>query len=135
MLETILGLILPGLTEILKRIIPDPEKAAEAQAQITALLYQNQQAIMTAMKDVMVADASSQDSYASRARPTVVYWSMGTITLIAGLGVFGAADPVITALAHVPDKLWDLMTVGIGAYILGRTGEKVAQGFFNKGAK
>jgi hypothetical protein len=26
----------------------------------------------------------------------------------------------------LPDRLWDLMTVGVGGYVVGRTGEKIA---------
>jgi hypothetical protein len=27
----------------------------------------------------------------------------------------------------LPDRLWDLMTLGVGGYVVGRTGEKITQ--------
>ena len=125
MYASLLSLLLPGIIEILKRVIPDPAAQAEAEKSVTALLLENQAAIVTAAKDVMVADSASGDAYTSRARPTVVYWSLGAISLIAVLAIFGGAAPVLGAFQQVPDKLWDLMTYGIGAYMLGRSGEKM----------
>ncbi len=123
---SIISLLLPGIMDILKRVIPDPAQQAEVQKSLTEMLLANQGAIVTAAKDVMVADSASGDAFTSRARPTVVYWSLGCISLIALLSLVGYADPMLGAFKQVPDKLWDLMTYGIGAYMLGRSGEKIA---------
>lgn len=127
---SVLSLLLPAIIEILKRVIPDPDKIAEAQRSIEELLIQNQGKVFEAMQAVMVADSSSGDKFTSRARPTIVYWSVIMITLICSLGIFGAAGPVLDALNMVPESLWNLMTYGIGAYVLGRTGEKIAGDYF-----
>jgi hypothetical protein len=46
------------------------------------------------------------------------------ITLIAFLGIFNLATPVVSALTGVPDYFWQLMTVGIGAFSVTRGIEK-----------
>ncbi len=127
---SILNLLLPAIVEVLKRVIPDADKVEEARRSIEAMLIQNQGKMFEAMQAVMVADSTSGDKFTSRARPTIVYWSVIMITLICGLGIFGAASPVLDALNMVPESLWNLMTYGIGAYVLGRTGEKIAGDYF-----
>jgi hypothetical protein len=63
---------------------------------------------------------------------TVVYWSMISVTAIAVLAMIGHADPVLAAFTKVPDQLWDMMTYGIGAYMIGRSGEKIVTSAFRK---
>jgi hypothetical protein len=94
--------------------LPDPAQIEQVRKEITQLLLENQATIFSASKDVMVADASSGDAFTSRARPTVVYWSMISVTAIAVLAMIGHADPILAAFAKAPDKLWDMMTYGIG---------------------
>lgn len=126
LIKTIIEYIMP----VIAKLIPDQDKLAEIQGQLEGKLLDNQAGLFKSMSDVMIADSSSVDKYTSRARPTVVYWSVGAITIIAVLGLFDMAGPVLEALKAVPEKLWDLMTYGIGAYVLGRTGEKLADGYF-----
>ena len=37
----------------------------------------------------------------------------------------GSSDDTQAALSRVPGELWMLITVGMGGYIIGRTGEKM----------
>jgi hypothetical protein len=46
--------------------------------------------------------------------------------------MIGHADPVLAAFTKVPDQLWDMMTYGIGAYMIGRSGEKIVTSAFRK---
>lgn len=130
-MTAIITMLLPMITEVLRRIIPDQEKLQEARSEIEKALVENQAALMQAMSAVMVADSQSTDKFTSRARPLVVYWSLCLITVVATLGAFGMAQPILDALTTVPEKLWDLMTYGIGAFVLGRTVEKSITNFRN----
>lgn len=123
MLE-IIPSILNVLGPILNRIIPDPQKQAELQLEMTKALLDKDSGILNAMKDVMVADTQQDDKFTKRARPSVVYWSMGMVTVIGIAGVFNHAGPVIAALQAVPSDLYNLMTVGIGAFGVSRGIEK-----------
>ena len=120
----IITALLPLITKVFERAIPDPAERAKAQQEMTSILLENQGKIFDGMKEVMAADAKSESPLTRNARPIVVYWSLGVITLIVIGGVFGFAAPILDALKDIPDKLWDLMTYGIGAYVLGRSAEK-----------
>jgi hypothetical protein len=46
-----------------------------------------------------------------------VFWCPGCMTWIVVVApLFGLVDPTLNALKAVPDNLWNVMLVGIGAY-------------------
>jgi Holin of 3TMs, for gene-transfer release len=120
----IITALLPLITKVFDKAIADPSERAKAQEEVTKALLENQATIFEGMKAVMVADAQAESPLTRNARPIVVYWSLSVISLIVVAAAFGFAGPILDALKAVPDKLWDLMTYGIGAYVLGRSAEK-----------
>ena len=128
MIDTILKL----LDKALERFLPDPAQRDELKAEISKSLSEGAGEIAKAARDVMVADGANDDAYTRRARPTVVYWSVSFITAIAGLGSVEMAGPLLNTLNQVPKELWDVMYVGIGAYVLARSGEKIADTVWGK---
>lgn len=127
MWATLIPVLLPFIMKALEKILPDQDARDQAQKDITMALVENQGALNNAMKDVMVADSQSGDPYTSRARPTIVYWSLTVVSLIMVFSILGFADPLLNALNSIPGKMWDLITVGIGAYVLCRSGEKMME--------
>lgn len=119
-ITAILELIMP----IISRIVPDKTKQAELQLELNKVLTEQSGKIYESMKDVMVADASSESPYTRSARPTIVYWSLGLISLVVVLAPFGYDQLIIAALTKVPSDLWNLMTYSVGAFVLGRSVEK-----------
>lgn len=128
----IITALLPLITKVFDKAIADPNERAKAQEEVTKALLENQAAIFEGMKAVMVADAQSESPLTRNARPIVVYWSLSVISLIVFAAAFGFAGPILDALKAVPDKLWDLMTYGIGAYVLGRSAEKAVTNWRGK---
>lgn len=120
------GDITKTVGDVLGKFIPDANVKLQAQEEMQKVLAESQKAQYDAMAQVMSADSASDSKYTKNARPTVVYWSLAMITGIAVAGFFGHATPVITALAAAPDKLYDMITYGIGIYAAGRSTEKVA---------
>lgn len=128
MIKTIAEII-NSLIPILMRIIPDPDKRLDVQNQIEQALINSQAKIYDSMKEVMVADSSSESGYTRAARPTIVYWSLGLISLVVILAPFGYDGAIIQSLKSVPSDLWNLMTYSVGAFVLGRSVEKSAGNF------
>lgn len=117
----LVSLILP----VVDKLIPDPVKRAEAQKEIIKTISGSEDRIYDAMKEVMVADSTSDSKYTKNARPTLVYWSLGMVSLIIFLAPFGYDKSILLSLSKVPSELWQLMTVGVGLFTLGRSGEKI----------
>lgn len=117
----LVSLILP----VVDKLIPDPVKRAEAQKEIIKTISGSEDRIYDAMKEVMVADSTSDSKYTKNARPTLVYWSLGMVSLIIFLAPFGYDKSILLSLSKIPAELWQLMTVGVGLFTLGRSGEKI----------
>lgn len=113
-----------AISNVLTRIIPDPNVAAQLQADLTKALFDKESGVLNASKEVMVADAAQDDKYTKRARPTVVYWSLTLVTYITVMASFGHATAIVSALQTVPSDLYNMMMVGIGAFGLSRGVEK-----------
>lgn len=120
MILDIIKLVLP----VFDRLIPDVNAREKAKEELTKTLLENQTAIMSAMKDTMAADAASESWLTRSARPIVVMWSLGMITWVVLSPIFNLQTATLTALSGVPDSLWNLVSVGIGGYMLARTVEK-----------
>lgn len=82
------------------------EKALEYEGRITALQAQ-------------IVTAEAKGNALQRSWRPILMLVFGAIVVLAGLGLMDFSD------GRVPDKLWQLLTVGIGGYIAGRTGEKI----------
>ena len=119
--------IITAISGVLTRIIPDPDKRIQVEADIHRALLENQSAIYGAMKDVMAADAASDSWLTKNARPIVVMWCLVMITWVVFSPMFGLQGATIAALRAVPSDLWNLVTVGIGGYILAKSAVDVAK--------
>lgn len=128
----ILATLIPALIPVLSKFIPDPTQQAQAQAELIKVLTENQSAVMNSMADVMKADAQSEGWMTRNARPTVVYWCLGMITLWFIFSLFGYGETLSVAFKGVPSQLWDLATYGIGAYILGKSGVDISKAIAKK---
>jgi hypothetical protein len=38
-------------------------------------------------------------------------------------------------MLELPDKLWNLLTIGVGGYVVGRSAEKIAESYAKKNNK
>ncbi len=95
-------------------------------------LMQNTAEIEKAAASVVIAEANSEHKITATWRPIL----MLTITAIVGwnylvaplveLAVTLATGNQMPLSIPLPEELWTLLTVGVGGYVLGRSGEKIA---------
>lgn len=116
------NLVIPAVTTILDKVLPDAQAAADAKFKLLELAQNGQLAEMNAVKelalaqlDVNKAEAASSDPYTSRWRPTIGYilaLALGFQYLINPLITWGAAiwAPGVTPPdIGLDDNLWELM--------------------------
>lgn len=124
---SIFAAILPDIVGALGRLIPDGNARAAAQEEITRILLTNEAAALTAARDVVVAEASSANWLASSWRPVLMYLLMALILwMVVVAPMFGIVGATKDALSAVPEQFWSLLMIGMGGYIVGRSGEKIA---------
>lgn len=129
----IIGEIIKGITNVIDKSVEDKDEANRLKAQVTQYFGQLDMDQINARMKIIVAEAMG-DSWLQR------NWRPGLMALfgiiIANnyiiypfLRLFWPEAPVLT----IPPDMWDLLKLGIGGYIVGRSGEKVIEAW--KGQK
>ena len=119
--------IISVVGEAIKRAVPDKDKAAELQTQITAQLISQDNAALEGAVKIILAEAQGESWLQRNWRPLLM------VTIVAIIANNYLLAPYINAmfggnavpLLALPERLWDLMTLGVGGYIAGRSGEKM----------
>ncbi len=118
----ILGKVAGGVAD---RIFPDPEqelKRIELQQALQAAVLERTSEIERAAADVVRAEAQGQ-SWLQRT------WRPITMLVFVGLIVarwLGWSAPNLGEAEVL--KLWDIVEIGLGGYVIGRSAEKVLPG-------
>jgi len=116
-------LIEAGL-RIIDKIIPDPAAKAEAKLRLLEVQQGGELAEVEAAMNVVVAEAKSEHALTSQWRPV----TMLVFTAIVANNYIIA--PYLSAIfgwsvtLEMPDQLWNLLSIGIGGYVVGRSSEK-----------
>ena len=121
-----LNLLLPILGDIGRRVagnlFPDPAdqlKRDQAEKEFTLGVMQHAQAIEQAAAEVVKAEAASSHWLAANWRPV-------TMLVFVGLIVarwLGWTAPGMTEAEYL--SVYDLIKIGIGGYVVGRSAEKI----------
>jgi len=120
MFAALIPALLPILGDTLKRFFPDPEQAAKVQQEITMALLANQAAMNQAAGDIIKAEAQSEHWLAACWRP-IMMLTFGALIVARWVGwsAPGISDAEVL-------KLWDIVQLGLGGYVIGRSVEKIA---------
>ena len=96
-------------------------KLIAIQNEMTSKMLEFQTKIAQFQSNIIVAEAQGESWLQRNWRPLIMLL-FGFVVLYATLAPVFGAPPV--DMAGVPDKMWTLLTVGIGGYIGGRSVEK-----------
>ena len=105
--------------KLIDRLWPDPAQAAQAKVQLLEMAQKGELAELTARANIVQAEASSGSWLASSWRPI----TMLTFTALIVARWFGWAAPNLSVDEYL--KLWDIVELGLGGYVVGRSVEKV----------
>jgi hypothetical protein len=112
------------LSGVLDRIFPDPIKKAEVQGQIMTELLKVDAATFESQIKPLLAELSGnwlQRSWRPILMLSIVAVVVNNYIIYPYFSLFGIQAVVL----ELPDKLWSLMEIGVGGYIVGRSAEKV----------
>ena len=123
----LISALAPIVGDIVKEAIPDHDKKAEAENKVRLALLENTKQIEASASQSILAEAKSESWIASSWRPILMF----NITLIVSVNylIFPLIEVATGSklMIPLPDELWTLLTVGVGGYVVGRSGEKVAK--------
>lgn len=120
MFAALLPLLLPILGDVVKRVVPDESAATQAEAALARELLLRQGELEIAAAGIVKAEAESEHWLTSSWRPIVMLTFTGLIVARA----FGFTAPGVSEGEWV--RLWSLVELGLGGYVIGRSVEKVA---------
>jgi hypothetical protein len=123
MIAALIPILGPLLGQVVKSVFPNAEdelKRLELQNQIQLALINNSAAIETAAASIVRAEAESEHWLTASWRPILMLVFGGLIVA----RWFGLTAPGITEAVEL--KLWSILEVGIGGYVIGRSVEKAA---------
>ena len=133
LIGALLTTLAPVLGDLARRLLPaDPDAAAKLQAELTAAVLANGAALERAAAEVVLAEARGESWMQRNWRPCLMFLIMGLL-LWNGVAVpliETFADrrlPTLEAWAAIPEPLWQLLMLGLGGYVVGRSAEKTVK--------
>ena len=118
---------LPLLGTVLDKILPDTNAREEAKENLAKMAMTQEGEELKGQFDVIAAEAKSEHWIVAAWRPitmlTFVVIIANNYILAPYIALFFDTDVTLT----LPPDLWDLLKIGLGGYVVGRSTEKVAK--------
>lgn len=122
MLTALLPILGNIVGQVAANVFPDPEdelKRTQLQQQLQLAMLQQAGALESAAADIVKTEAQSGYWLAACWRP-ILMLTFGTLIVARW---FGWAAPNLSEAEYL--KLWDIVQLGLGGYVIGRTAEKI----------
>lgn len=120
MIQALIPVLAPILGKVVGNLFPDPEAKAKAEQEVLTQLLAHQNQIESAAASIIKTEAASSHWLASNWRPlTMIVF----VALIVARW-FGWSAPNLQPDEYI--KLWDIVQLGLGGYVIGRSVEKIA---------
>jgi len=120
--------VIDTVNGVIGKFVPDPAEKLALQSQIATATAELQskmidadRALADAQASVITAEVKSDSWLAKNWRPIL----MLTFTFIIAWNYIFVPILGVTAAA-IPADMWTLMKIGVGGYVIGRSGEKIA---------
>lgn len=123
-LPALAAAFVPALARLLERAIPDAEARARAQAELTQSLLQGELKELEAAAAVIRAEAEGESWLQRNWRPMLMCVFGAIVANNYILAPYMQALFSFSVELEVPEPMWELLNLGVGGYILGRSGEK-----------
>jgi len=124
--------ILEAGLKILDKVIPDPSAKAEAQRKLIETQQAGEFKELEASMNVVVAEAKSEHWLTANWRPITMLSFVAIICnnyiIYPYLSLFWSQAPVL----QIPPDMWELLKIGLGGYVVGRTVEKTMETYTGK---
>lgn len=116
----IIGAIAPALIDLIDKSVEDKDAASKAKAAISSELLKANSTINRAAADVVMSEAKGESWLQRNWRPMLMVW----FAVLIGAYWFGFVP--VNMPVPIVEKLFTLVQIGVGGYVVGRSGEKIA---------
>jgi hypothetical protein len=106
-------------SKLIDRLWPDKEKADAAKLELFRMQQSGELQEFIGKSEIIKAEAASSNWLAASWRPI----TMLTFVALIVARWFGFAAPNLSPEEYI--KLWDIVELGLGGYVIGRSAEKI----------
>jgi len=135
MIQQLLGAGLgQAVDNVLGRFFEDKDQAAKAAQELRLAMLEHEQTAQQVARDVVVSEAKSEHWITSAWRPLVMI--MFAVMIGNNYIIAPYLDAILgtSVMFDMPEQAWSLLSVGLGGYVVGRSGEKIMREYKKKGA-
>lgn len=123
----LLTALFPVVSQVIDRVVPDRQAAERAKAELNSELLSQAGALQRAAAEIVKSETASRHWLTATWRPILMLVITGIIANNYLLAPYLSAIFGVGLQLELPDRLWDLLTVGVGGYVIGRSAEKVTE--------
>lgn len=124
------GIIQP-ITDVVSEFVEDPDKKNALAQKLKMAVMSQVSKELEAKRDIIVAEAKSEHWLTANWRPL----SMVSFVVMLLTYWWGLAPEYIVNNEKVVEWLMEIIKFGLGGYVLGRSGEKIAKDYFKTKVK
>lgn len=119
-------------SKLIDHWFPNAEEANKRKAELTVMAMNQESEIFKSLTDVVKQEAKSEHFLVAAWRPitmlTFVFIIANNYILSPYIGLFFGVDVRL----EIPPDMWDLLKIGLGGYVVGRSGEKAVKAWKDK---
>jgi len=125
--------IIETVGRVLEKWIPDTNARKEAEEEITRQILSAEAQYVKSSADVIVAEAKGESWLQRNWRPGLMFLfgfiiANNYIIVPYAQALFSTDIPTL----EIPINMWELIKLGVGGYIIGRSGEKIINNYTKK---
>lgn len=119
-----LSAITGPLFGVIDKAVTDKDEANRLKSEIQSQLIESQDSLLKAQMQIILAEAQGESWLQRNWRPLLMIVIVAVIANNYLLAPYLGAMFGVGLHLDLPERLWDLMTLGVGGYVAGRTVEK-----------
>ncbi|WP_339884217.1 3TM-type holin [Vreelandella maris] len=124
-----LGAITGPLFGVIDKAVTDKDEANRLKQEIQSQLIDSENSIVKAQMQIILAEAQGESWAQRNWRPVLMLVIIAIVANNYLIAPYLGAMFGVGLTLPLPDALWDLMTLGVGGYVAGRSVEKGIQGW------
>ena len=131
MFASLIASIAGPVLSIIDKAVTDKDLAQQLKHEIGMTIESNAADIQKAAAGIVQAEVQGESAVQRNWRPHLMYLIMGLLVFNGVVvpmlwEIFDVRLPVLEAYNAIPAELWNILMVGLGGYIGGRSLEKIA---------
>lgn len=124
MIAALLPLLGTVLDKVLPRVVSDKDQVNAIKAEVTSALIAQEGELRQAAADIVKTEALGHSWLQRNWRPMLMLTIVAIVANNYLIAPYAQALFGVGIALELPERLWDLMMVGVGGYVVGRSVER-----------